>query len=357
MQTKSNKKQRLPATAKRVTAKDVARVAGVSAQVASAVFSGKAGNTRFGEAAKARVLAAAEELGFQPGMLGRSLRANRSFLVGILDWDDHAWMTPGLLRGIQCGLREAGLTPLFLSQADAHEELENLHTLRLRQVDAVMVSPWQNQEAYVDLKESGVPVVEIFSNALAGNGIPHSNQDMALVGYQATRHLLDLGHRDIALLTHCRYRKNWDAHAQWQGYCRAMVEAGLSQRVVSHSLKRFVLGKAGSWYGCTAEVEEEMLGKGRPTAAVCYDCWHAVYLIEAAARRGLRMPETLSLVGYHDWDICETTTPAITTLEIDPFAMGLAAARQAVSLLSGHPADHVLIPPRFIERASATRRL
>jgi len=351
----TSKKQKFPAVAKKITGRDVARVAGVSAQVVSAVFGRQAGNTRFSEAAKARVLAAAEELGFQPCMLGRSLRANRSFLVGVLDWDDHAWMTPSLLRGIQCGLREAGLTPLFLSQADEAEEAENLHALRRRQVDAFIVVPRQREPAYLELKNSGIPVVEIFNNILAGDGIPHTCQDMTSVGYMATRHLIGLGHRDIALLTHCRYRENWDARDHWLGYCRALAEAGLPERVVAHSLDRFVLGKVGSWHACTAEVEEKMLGRKRPTAAVCYDCWHAVYLIEAAARRRLRMPEALSLVGYHDWDICETITPAITTLEIDPLAMGHAAARQVVGLLTGRPVDNIQIPPRFIERTSTSQ--
>lgn len=339
-----------------VTAKDVARAAGVSTQLVSAILHGSRGSTRFSEAARERVLAAAAQLGFQPNVLGRSLRSKRSFLIGVLNWKHNGWLASALLQGIQTELASAGLTPLFLSHADAAEETKNLQTLSLRHVDAIITAPCrQNATLYTTLNASGTPIVELFDDFLSSAGIPNVLQDMEALGYLATRHLTGLGHRDIALLTHDEYRTRRDAREHWEGYLRAMTEAGLKERIVTHSLERFVVGAPPSWYACTAEVEEIMLGKDHPTAAVCYDSHHAGYLIHAAQRRGLPMPATLSQVGFHDWDICTITTPGITTLEMDAVLIGREAARLVMARLSGHPAPSIRIPPLFIERGSTSQ--
>jgi LacI family transcriptional regulator len=337
----------------KITIKDVAKEAGVSYQLVSAVLGGRESTIRFSAATKAKVLAAAARLGFRPSILARSFQANRSFLVGILVCHEQNFLLSDLIRGIQETLQPEGITPLFLSHKTPAEEATNLHLLQERRVDAVITNSYGGDpETYARLVKAGVPVVELFNYQFAKLGIPHVRQDMAAVGYEATRHLLELGHRRIALLTHERYKKHFDADDQWRGYCQALKEAGLKPQVFTHSLACYMPGRVLYWYHGAKEIADQVLGPQRPTAIVCYDCAHVQALIEEADPRGIRVPKDLSLVGYQDWDICETTTPRITTLLVDPFKMGQAAAATILAQLRGETAGNTLVKPDFIHRAS-----
>lgn len=338
---------------KKLTIKDVAQAAGVSYQLVSAVLGGRESTIRFSEATKAKVLAAAESLGFRPNILARSFQANRSFLVGLLACHENNFLFSDLVRGVQESLAAAGMTPLFLSHKTPAEELANLHLLQERRVDAIITSSYgQDAGAYAKLVQAGLPVVELFNFRFAKLGIPCVRQDMVAAGEMATRHLLGLGHRRIALLTHERYRQNFDAADQWRGYREALKGFGLKPKVFAHSLACYQPGRVLYWYHGAKEIAGEVLGSQRPTAIVCYDCAHVQALVEEARHQDIRIPADLSLVGYQDWDICETTSPRITTLRVDPFKMGQSAAAAVLAQLRGDTISSTLVKPDFILRDS-----
>lgn len=348
-QSKTRKKMQ-----NRITIKHVATRAGVSNQLVSAVFSGRVSSVRCSEATRQKVLQAAADLGFRPNILAQSFRGSRSFLIGVLNRVDHGWMSDRMLRGIQDGLVEAGLTPLLLTYQRDEGEDRNLNEFARRQVDGLIANVGTGQhERYGRMKEKGFPIMQVIDNSLAKFGIPNVMSDLVGAGAAATRHLLELGHRRIAHLTHVRYLLNRDAHEYYLGYEGVMREAGLPPRVFTHSLDQYRLGEPYSFYDCAGEVVDEVLAEPRPTAVFCYESFGAFRLIEAATARGVAIPGELAVVGINDMDVCRISKPMISTLRIDAYGIGKAAAGEIVSMLGGGTGCDHLIPTTLVARGSS----
>jgi DNA-binding LacI/PurR family transcriptional regulator len=184
--------------------------------------------------------------------------------------------------------------------------------------------------------------------------VPNVRTDLVGMGYAATRHLLELGHRRIAHLTHERYLENRDSHEQSTGYERAMAEAGLEPRVFTHSLAWYRIGEPVSFYDCAGDGVARLLAAARlPTAVVCYECYGAFRVIEMATARGLRVPADLAVVGGNDLDICQIATPRISTLRINTHGIGEAAGEEIIRMLAGAPGRDRLIPAELVARGSS----
>lgn len=342
---------------KKITLKDVASAAGVSHQLVSAVLSGRESTIRYSQATKAKVEAAAKRLGFNHCILAQSFKANRSFLVGVMIPRFQNHVQDDTLTGLQDVLVPHGLTPLFLSYQTADEEEDALQIFQQRQVDAVVVSP-QNPSlpAYAQLAEKKTPMVEIFNRLMAPVGVPSVLRNMEQNGYEGTRHLLGLGHRRIALVTHDRYRdpRHWDAGHHHQGYARAMQEAGFKPKVIAHSIERFVLGRASTFYQCTEEIVDQALAPGHPTALICYTSMEAFALLAAAKSRGIHVPRELSVVSTDQFpEISNLFSPQLTTMGAPVAKLGRMAAELVLAQLRGEPvAKKTLIPPELFPGGS-----
>ncbi len=337
---------------KKITLKDVAKAAGVSHQLVSAVLSGRESTIRYSQVTKAKVEAAAKRMGFNHCILAQSFKANRSFLVGVMIPRFQNHVQDDALTGLQDVLVPHGLTPLFLSYQTVDEEETALHIFLQRQVDAVLVScQTPSLPAYAQLVEKKIPMVELFNRLLAPAGVPSVYQNMEQNGYEGTQHLLGLGHRRIALVTHDRYRdpRHWDAGDHHQGYVRAMREAGLKPKVIAHSLDRFVLGRASSFYQCTEEIIDQALAGGRPTALVCYTSMQAFPLLAAAKARGIHVPRELSILGTDQFpEISNLFSPQLTTMGAPVTKLARAAAELVLAQLRGEPAvKKSLVPPEL----------
>ncbi|MCX6875907.1 MAG: LacI family DNA-binding transcriptional regulator [Verrucomicrobia bacterium] len=338
----------------RITLKHVATQAGVSNQLVSAVFSGRASSVRYTEATRQKVLQAAGELGFRPSILAQSFRGNRSFLIGVLNRVDHGWMSDRMLRGIQDVLVGAELTPLLLTYQRDEGEERNMNEFSRRQVDGLIVNVGAaRHDCYERMKEAGFPVVQLIDNSLAKFGIPNVMSDLVGTGATATRHLQELGHRRIAHLTHARYLLNRDAHELYLGYERAMREAGLQPQVFTHSLDQYRLGEPSSFYDCAVEAMEAVMAEPRPSAVLCYECFGAFRLIESATACGLAVPGELAVVGVNDLDICKIAKPMLSTMRVGAYEIGRAAAEEMVRMLGGESGCDRLIQTTLVARGSS----
>jgi DNA-binding LacI/PurR family transcriptional regulator len=338
----------------RITLKHVAAKAEVSNQLVSAVFSGRASSVRYSETTRQKVLKAARDLGFRPNILAQSFRGNRSFLIGVLNRVDHGWMSDRMLRGIQDVLVGAELTPLLLTYQRDEGEERNMNEFSRRQVDGLIVNVGAaKHDGYERMKAAGFPVVQLIDNSLAKFGIPNVMSDLVATGEAATRHLLELGHRRIAHLTHARYLLNRDAHELYLGYERAMREAGLQPQVFTHSLDQYRLGEPSSFYDCAVEAMDAVLAEPRPSAVFCYECFGAFRLIETATARGLAVPGELAVVGVNDLDICKIAKPMLSTLRVGAYEIGKAAAEEIVGMLGGEAGRDRLVQTTLVARGSS----
>ena len=304
------------------TLADVAAAAGVSLSTASLAFSG---NKPVSEATRARVLAAASSLGYAgPNPLARNLRQGRSGVVGIAVGQlSTAFRDPAalpMLDAVSEVLGAAGLGLLLMGDGEEHARLP---------LDAVIYDICGREEAwgpYDDLVARDVPLVVVEGPAWPGTtfiDIEHRAGSAALAA-----HLHDLGHRRVALVT------------LEASHPRREREAGI--RGVFPDVH--VVGECASDLATAQELVSDYLDTSPDvTAIVCQSDVQAAGAVLEARRRGLRVPDDLSVAGFDG-----VATPwldlALTTV-VQPLAeKGRVTAQAVLARIDGEPVEDVVLP-------------
>jgi LacI family transcriptional regulator len=326
----------------RVTIRDVAARAGVSVATVSKVI-----NQRYGVAAEtnARVLAVIEELGYEASLVAQSLRNHRTNVIGILVADLEPFSTE-LLKGAADAIRGTGFELVVYSaggRTSDHVGWERRYLSRLSGTlidGAVLVTPTVTNVHYdapivaVDPHTGPSDLVTIDSDNLRG-------------GRLATGHLLDLGHRRIAMLTGRPDLQS--AQLREEGYRQAMAAAG-----VPVDEKLVAVGAYDPEIAVDAALEL-LTGPDRPTAVFAANDLSAIATIEAATRLGLRVPDDLSVVGFDNVPESALCVPPLTTVDQPIRKMGQRAVELLVGLIRGEQPDslHVTLETNLIVRQSA----
>jgi LacI family transcriptional regulator len=287
-----------------VTIKDVAQAAGVSITTVSHTING---TRRVSDELKTRVLQAMQELDYRPNVLARSLRVGQTKTTGLIIPDNSNFFFAEIARAIEdIGYQHGYSVILCNSDGKTEKQRRYIQTLADKKVDGVIfISSGETAEDVEYLKDNEIEVVAV------DRDLPHMPADVVLLdnelaGYQATRYLIDLGHRRIACISG---PSNLTPSAQRvDGYRRAMQEASLELNPAHQVVGDFQTtgGEAGI---------ARLLGlRPRPSAAfVCNDMM-AIGAIRAARCRGVQVPEDLSIVGFDDIALARAMSPALTTM-------------------------------------------
>ena len=304
---------------KRPTMQDIAQRAGVTKGAVSFALNGRPGVS---EPTRRRILAIAEELGWQPNSAAVALSDGRANAFGLVV--DRPARTLGLepffmqlISGIQAELSGTG-TPLLFTMAD--DQPAEIATYRSwwgrRRVDGVFLVDLRVDDARVPvLEELGMPTVVIGMPQAAGS-LPAVWSDDASAARTAVTHLVGLGHRRIARvagpeqLLHTRIRTEAFAACAW--------ELGVEYRTLPSDYS----GEQGA-----AATRELLLGPRRPTALIYDNDVMAVSGLTAAQGLGLRVPADVSLLAWDDSALCELVHPPLTALGRDIAGYGAHAAR------------------------------
>jgi DNA-binding LacI/PurR family transcriptional regulator len=314
----------------RVTSVDVARRAGVSQSTVSLVLSGKSAG-RISAKTEAAVREAVEELGYRPNVAARALRTGTARTVGLVVTDvTHPFFSP-VLRGAQIAAWRAGYAVALVDAAnDPDRERESFEALRAGPVDGFLFftvdPPETTGEHIVALEVSPPGMASVRFDTERGTAL-------------AIRHLLDLGHTRI-------------------GHLGSELDAETfrlrRETVVS------LLGDGGPYARAAFRFEDARRGAlelldadPRPTAIVCDDDLLAGGVYLAARERGLRIPADVSVVGFDDLPFAQVFEPPLTTVRIEPEALGRESFEVLNALMNGEavPPSRVL-PVEFVERGS-----
>ncbi len=340
--------------------KDIAEEAGVSIPTVSLILSGK--TQEFNPDTCRRVLQVADKLEYRPNIAARSLQQQKSFLIALLVSDVNATLMSDLLRGVFRALGDTDYSPVVFSHAGPKEERNCLERCLERRVDGLIVNVAVEEDGstdvsrYLEAVADEIPIVEIFGHFLPG--VPSVNVDFKAAGRDATRHLIELGHRSIVHLTHEHYDtargdgsgQHFDAWERYLGCEEALQHAGMAPRVVAHPIsgeinvaQQFVRGGAGC-------LESLLGGPQTPTAVVCYNDFEAYGLLQACRAHGIKVPEQLSIVGYADGDVASISAPPLTTLRIPAGEVGSASTQTLMELIDGKTAGSRLLSSELVVR-------
>ncbi|MHC4916812.1 MAG: LacI family DNA-binding transcriptional regulator [Planctomycetota bacterium] len=174
----------------------------------------------------------------------------------------------------------------------------------------------------------------------------HSVREDAVAGMRAVaEHLLGLGHRDIAYLDHADSEANpWKR----QGISEALAGAGLPQLG-----KGRVAGSRHQFADAAAALDWFLEAEEKPTAIMCCDDGHALFLLRAAAERGIEVPADLSVAGYGDFAALTGRSRSLTSAAADPAEIGRRAARLVVESPGPDPVAELITPDLVVRGTTA----
>jgi LacI family transcriptional regulator, xylobiose transport system transcriptional regulator len=323
-----------------VTVARIADLAGVSPPTVSKVINGHSG---VAADTRRRIEELIREHGYQ-----RSDRATPAGIVEVVFQALDSLWALDIIRGVEQVARHHEL-------AVALTEMQGRLTpgrgwsdqvLSRRPVGVIAVSAELSKRQLSQLSTAGIPLVTLDPSGEPLHRTPSVGAMNWNGGLAATRHLIDLGHRRIAMINGpgeylcCR--------ARLDGYRAAMDAAGIP--VDPDLLRTAALYVEG---GQTAAVELLRLA-APPTAVFTANDLQAVGVYEAARQAGLRIPEDLSVVGFDDLAFVRWSAPPLTTVRQPLADMGATAADLVLTLASGGQPDHTRIelPTTLVERES-----
>jgi LacI family transcriptional regulator len=302
---------------------DVAKRAGVSRSAVSLVLNGR-GDGNVAKESQDRIRRAAAELNYSPNAIALSLRNQRSRVIGVVS--DEVVVSPfdgNIIGGADDVARSRGFVTVVMdTELDAVRDEGAVETLLDRQVDGLMY-------VTVGLKPLDVPpgmlrVPAVLVNCYDSSPVqvlPHVIPDEVRGGRDATNHLLELGHRDIALLA--GDVESPAAPLRVTGYREAFAGLGLPVR---EDRIRMAGWDIDTGFHGAMKLLDGVSPAERPTAIMCANDRLAVGVALAASRLGLSVPGELSIMGYdNESRIADTMIPALSTMALPLREMGAVA--------------------------------
>ena len=324
----------------------VAERAGVSLSTVSRVLNGKASVNKV---LKERVEKAVKELNYRPNSVARSLANNRTDSVGVLVPELNAPFFGDLMQAVESTLRAADKHVIISVGRNCLEtEKDAIEFLISRNCDAlIMHAEALSDEYLLELNQSKLPVALVNRQV---EGLPDActSLDNEKGGYLATRHLLELGHKDIAYIS--GPTDKCDASLRLEGHRRALSEAGLpiNPQLIFNGDYSEEDGKIGLL---------ELMARDVPfTALVCANDWMASGAISCARDLGMSLPHDLSVVGFDDVVFAHHVFPRLTTVSNPIAEMAEMSAKYILNKVYGQANNvQLYFEPSLVVRESTVK--
>lgn len=327
------------------TIDDVAKRAGVSKSSVSRVLNG---NFEYMSAGmREKIEKAIEELNYKPNSVAQSLKKKETRIIGLVLADLNAFWSEAM-KGVQeeCSRHGYGLM-ISVSSWDVEKDLENIHMMKSKQVDGLIVSVIGQQPAYEMLKSLNIPFV-FADSSIDDFEADKVMSDSVAGAKQAMEYLIGLGHRRIATMLFPL--ENAVRRDRLDGYKQALLEHGIP---VDESLIKIC--KAGKGTNVDAAVEL-MKMPDRPSAIFTTNMHLTLDALKAARIAGLSIPNDISIVGYDDSEWAPLLDPPLTTVAVSAQQIGREAAGLLIQKMQGKSKGKqrkLEILPKLVVRQSA----
>lgn len=345
-----------------VTIVDVAREAGVSKSSAARVLAGRGSASA---STQKRVLDAAERLGYRPNALAKAMISGTSNTLAIVIPDVASPFFAAVVRGATDAAHAAGFEVL-LGNTDNDSDIQTraIDVLREKRVDGFVIAPVLEDDpaAVRALVDDGIPVVLVDRRMPALADVPLVSIDHIAASRAAVDHLLDLGHRRIAIVTEAASRRDevllrrGDAqalppsHQRLLGYVEALEARGVPVDI------NLILASAYDLESARATVASA-LATTDFTALYCTDSVLTLGAYTHIVDAAIALPSSFSFLGFDDQEWTTLVRPAVTVVDQPRYRLGAAAANMLVARvrdLSGVPND-LRLDARLITRASTSQ--
>jgi LacI family transcriptional regulator len=337
------------------TLKDVVEKTGLSASAVSAVLNGSGGDRiRVSIKTRARIEAAAAELGYVPNRLARSLATGRSGVLGLVFPYSRAYIDRGpFCSEVMWGVFEEAIVRkynlmLHTAVGDGWNEADE-DSLIDRRVDGhVLVLPTPHSPVVARFHRERFPYVTLVYKPESPDEFS-VNADEFGGGKLATEHLIELGHRRIAHIV--GPARVASSAPRRDGYLAALRQAGIESSPE-------LVATLDDWPGDGYEVMKRLLDlppAQRPTALFAFNDPAAESAMRAARDRGMRLPDDLAVVGFDDTWLATSTQPQLTSVRMPIREMAITATEMLIERVEGRPVfdRQIVLPVSLTVRASS----
>ena len=336
---------------KRANIRDVARLAQVAPITVSRVVNNSG---RISPETRLRVEAAIRQLNYIPNTLSQSLRYQKTNMIALIvtDITNPFWTT--MVRGVEDACSEHNLSVIVCNTDEKQPKLDNyIHLLLQRQIDGLIIVPTEGYDGQMleNIITSRVPCILLDRILPNRPGLTVVRSDSITGGYLLTKHLFDLGHRQIMMLSGSRDVST--AVERAEGYRRAVGDMGLP---LSEDLIHFGKFTQQSGYEMTLAMLQNV--HPRPTAVVTANNFIAFGAQTALEEQGLRIPQDISLATFDDLPLQINPKPFLTSIVQNPYHMGQEAVQRLTGLLEDGDEPHaedIILPVELIIRGSTAK--
>lgn len=319
----------------RITIKDIAKVANVSATAVSMAL-----NNRPGVSPKTRrkIFEIAEKLEYKPNYIARSMISRRSYTIGFILNSITDPFFPELAKGIEEYATRLGYNLLLCNtKRDLQTEKKSIDMLRSKGVDGIILaSVLKDDPNILPLIEDEFPFVLINRHSMdpaLKNKINYVVLDNYQGGYLGMEHLFRLGHDRIAIIT--GNDNTSTAILRTEGSIKALSDYGVKadrELIVDGKYQRHVAYEAA---------KKLIAMESPPTAYFAQDDYMAIGIREALLEKGLRIPDDVALMGFDDTEIASFTGIDLTTISQKKYEMGTMGAKILIEKIEKTSSDVV----------------
>jgi len=328
------------------TSWDVARLAGVSRSTVSFVLNNTPG-IKISEETRRRVLEAVKILDYKPNAIARSLAKQKTEAIAFFVLDIANPVFPNMARGIEDVARHNGYT-LLLCNTDGKSlrELRYMNLMLERRVDGVIVGALSNEEVSRLARKKNMPLVILEHPRLPEHDVVYADNIQG--SYEAVKYLIELGHTRIAHIT--INPESIIVRERIEGYKKALEDAKIP---FDEDLLKIFYDQVNE----ETAINELLLLPNPPTAIFAFSDFMAIQIMKILIKRGIRIPQDISIVGFDD-TLANLTIPELTTVSQPFYEMGVKAAEVLIERLKNPdlPIQHIKLPTKLVIRDSTAPR-
>jgi DNA-binding LacI/PurR family transcriptional regulator len=327
---------------------DVAKAAEVSKSTVSQYLSGR--YNYMSKDTKARIEQAISTLDYVPNSIARSLKTNKTKIIGVIVRDITGSYTSSAIRGMDDWCKENNYNLIiYNTDFDAHTEAKALNSLTQLHVDGIIIVPsGLNTRLISEIEENGTPVVQFQLER------DHSSGSIILSDYKqgafdATEHLIQLGHRRICFLTQ-EFAQVKSRNERYQGYVEALAahDIPLDENLVQY------------WHrdqGFENAPSDILKMNKPPTAMFAQHLAITTDLLKNLDKANISTPDEISVLGFDDLPMAEFFKVPITVVKQKPHQVGIESAKQLVKQLedNGSETKRIMIPCTLVLRESCKK--
>ncbi len=333
-----------------ITIKDIARILGISPSTVSRALKD---HPDINSDTKKAVNELANKLKYQPNAVALSLKNSRSNTIGIIIPEIVHYFFSSVISGIEDIASQRGYTVIICQSNESFDrEVANAKTLLSHRVDGILISISKQTNTFThfqNLQEGGIPLV--FFDRIA----PGINADQVIIddieaSYDATRHLIENGCKRIAHFA--GPQSLLIGRNRLQGYINALTEAGLpvDNRLI---IQADTFEKARNTVG-------QMLDSGTiPDGIFAVNDMTAIGAMQTIQKRGLKIPEDVSIVGFSDGYLSGVTDPHLSSVDQHGYEMGTMAAEMLFKRILSDETEYIpeikILKANLIVRGSSQK--